>query len=166
MSVDRTVNSLGTSNRQVSQLMHDTIATWGKHTFTVCPPDTGFCDFPGVYIFAGTNEKRGRFAVYVAWAASLQDCLFEQRLWDRAARRGATHVHAMSVTTESDGRLITDALIREYGPSLNAMNEASAIFRELLDCDHRSSPANNCPLPTCDSSLVIRSSNSCSSSRS
>ena len=106
-----------------THLMHDTIATWGKHTFTVCPQDTEFCDFPGVYIFAGISAERGWFAMYVAWTESLQSCLLDHRQWDRAVGCGATHVHAMSAAAAADGQSIADALIEEFQPALNVIGE-------------------------------------------
>ena len=100
--------------------MHESIATWGQYVFTVGLPTTNFSDFPGVYVFASWSDDFGWDAVYVAWTQSLQDSLCEHWLWDKAARCGATHIHAMPVETESKGRSIANALIQEFEPWFNS----------------------------------------------
>ena len=100
--------------------MHELIATWGKHVFTVGLPDTVFCDFPGVYIFAGSKAEGEWVAEYIASTESLQHSLFQHCLWDKAVRRSATHVHVMAVTTASEGQSVAHSLIDEFEPWLNS----------------------------------------------
>lgn len=106
--------------QNVWESMYDTIATWGQYVFTVGSPGTEFCDFPGVFLFAGWNADAGWDPVYVAWTQSLQDSLYEHWLWEKAARCGATHIHAMPVQSESEGRSIANTLIEEFEPWFNS----------------------------------------------
>ena len=99
-------------------MLHAT-ATWGEYPFTVCPPGTSWSAIPAVYIFAYLGAKGRWYAIYVGWTRDLKTGLSSHPLWKEAASRGATHIHAMNVITESDMSTIKRLLIEEFQPSLN-----------------------------------------------
>ncbi|MDE2987723.1 MAG: hypothetical protein OXT70_06660 [Chloroflexota bacterium] len=95
---------------------------WDGHSFNVHTINTNWNDVGGVYIFAGkTTEGRWR-AYYIGETKSLKDRLTPiggHEKWATAKRRGATHVHARAVSTQTQRKQLEKDLISKYQPAGN-----------------------------------------------
>lgn len=92
---------------------------WLNHDLWVHPKGTNWASKPGVYVFAAKNPHGQWFPVYIGQADSLSDRIPNHERWDEAVRHGATHVHAMVVSSQVERDRIEAALIAAYQPNLN-----------------------------------------------
>ena len=99
--------------------MSNQTVTWSGYDFTVYPPSTTWNDVGGIYIFSGTNHQGKWVAYYIGQAESFQTRLPSHERWNDAVRLGATHIHAMPVSTESERQRIEAELIHNFQPQLN-----------------------------------------------
>lgn len=93
--------------------------TWSSHEFTIYNPTTSWNDVGGVYIFTGKNTQGQWVPLYIGKADSFQSRLSSHERWDEAARAGATHIHAMTVSQVATRETIEAELIRMFQPTLN-----------------------------------------------
>lgn len=92
---------------------------WSSYEFEALPPAASWKDIPGIYIFSGLNHANKWVPLYIGQASSLSDRLSGHERWAEAARRGATHIHAMAVKLQRDRDIIEQQLIHTFQPPLN-----------------------------------------------
>jgi len=92
---------------------------WGGYTFTIYSPNSNWSNTSGIYIFAGQNGNGQWVALYIGQASSFADRFSNHEKWAPAVRHGATHVHAMTASKQSDRDQIESDLIKRYQPRLN-----------------------------------------------
>lgn len=91
---------------------------WGKYNLTVCDISANWSNAPGVYIFTGLKDGHWR-PYYIGKTESFAARMPNHERWADAARTGATHVHAMVVTTATERTTIEKELIGIFQPALN-----------------------------------------------
>ncbi len=80
-------------------------------------PDTG-----GLYIFVRRRWAFFLQPLYIGKAANLRTRLFgHERWWEAWWKRGATEVHTLTVSSESERARIEEDLIRNFSPRMNDM---------------------------------------------
>lgn len=95
---------------------------WLAHTFSVYEPaTTTWSEASGVYIFAEFTA-RGWVPHYIGQATSFADRLPNHEQWGPAVRLGATHIHAMAVTSQAMRDVIERVLITHFSPTLNTQH--------------------------------------------
>ena len=98
--------------------MSDTVK-WLSYEFAVYPPDTKWNDVAGVYIFCGLNAQNQWQAVYIGQTDSFATRIPSHEQWTAAARLGATHVHALTISEAATRDAVERELIQAYQPPLN-----------------------------------------------
>lgn len=94
------------------------IVNWDGHNFTVLPERTTWNDVGGVYIFSGVRNNSW-VALYIGLTESFQNRHPNHERWEEAKRAGATHIHAIVVTSPASREAIEKALIARFQPPLN-----------------------------------------------
>ena len=95
-------------------------ALWLSHRFFVRPHDQADCDaVAGVYVFCGLNRQNQWHAYYIGKTGDLSSRLTDHPRWKEAARLGATHIHVLLVSEETERDSLESALIAKYQPPLN-----------------------------------------------
>jgi excinuclease UvrABC nuclease subunit len=94
-------------------------ALWLNYDFLICDYSTQWNNSPGIYIFAGLNERYNWVAYYVGQADNFQNRIPSHEKWELAQSHGATHVHVMEVLQESDRDMVERRLIQACQPILN-----------------------------------------------
>lgn len=96
---------------------------WLNHEFHVCEHSTNWNDVPGIYIFSGLNQQKQWASYYIGQAESFRNRLPSHEQWGAARKLGATHVHAKSVSKQSDRDNLEKQLIKVYQPPLNTQHK-------------------------------------------
>jgi hypothetical protein len=98
--------------------MNDKIK-WLDYEFTSLKPDAPWNDVGGVYIFCGVNQKNEWQSFYIGIAQSFRERFSSHEKWDKAAKLGATHIHALVEENEERRVAIEKTLIGLWKPPLN-----------------------------------------------
>ncbi len=102
-------------------------ASWLSYEFKVySPATTQWTDVAGVYIFAGLKSKKEWEAYYIGQTESFQESLTTHDQWEPAAKLGATHVHAITVTSKAVREKMERELILACQPPLNPPSKPPA----------------------------------------
>lgn len=106
------------------------VVSWAGYDFTCYDASqTDWMDLPGIYIFARVSANaRWWQAVYVGKTLSFEmrlgDAIKNHEHWPEARSLGATHVHALVVSDETQRNMIEFLLIDSYGPLMNVKNSS------------------------------------------
>lgn len=92
---------------------------WCGWTFGVYSKEGRWRDVGGIYVFAGKGRDGRWRAIYVGKTGSFQDRIPFHEKWNYAVRLGATHVHAMAVSSAVKRTEIETTLINRLNPPLN-----------------------------------------------
>lgn len=95
--------------------------SWLDAEFGVYGPSTRWNEVPGVYIFAGVNQRDEWYPLYVGQTQSLARRLGNHDKWLEARRLGATHIHARTVRDQRLRLSLERRLVLAFQPSLNAV---------------------------------------------
>lgn len=98
--------------------MNDKVS-WLTHEFSVHQHGANWSNAAGIYIFCGLNQQNQWAPLYIGQAASFLDRLPSHEQWNPARKLGATHVHAMAVSQQSQRDSIEKQLIQAFQPRLN-----------------------------------------------
>ncbi len=95
---------------------------WQGHTFSVHNHEANWADVPGIYIFSGFNQQRQQWIpLYIGQAESFKNRLSSHERWAEARKHGATHVHAMRLTQQTERNNVEKQLIQSFQPRLNTL---------------------------------------------
>ncbi len=102
-------------------------ASWLSYEFKVySPATTQWTDVAGVYIFAGLKRifaglksRKEWEAFYIGQTDSFEESLVTHEQWASAAKLGATHIHAITVSSKEDRDRMERELILACQPPLN-----------------------------------------------
>jgi excinuclease UvrABC nuclease subunit len=101
-------------------MSNNNTVNWLSWEFEYWRPEVSWADKPGVYIFAGLNQRNQWVSRYIGQALSFRDRpLSNHEMWAAAARLGATHIHARVVPRQAERDEIEKRLIQYYQPTLN-----------------------------------------------
>lgn len=93
--------------------------TWHGYRFTVHDVDVSWRSVGGIYIMASRIDAYTWRAHYVGQTNDFSTRLLGHERWPAARRAGATHVHAMVVSSEIERLMIEHELIGALQPALN-----------------------------------------------
>lgn len=100
--------------------MSNQTCRWNGVELQILAKHSNWSKSAGIYIFAGVNANQKWVALYIGQASSFADRIPNHERWEDAVKRGATHVHACIVTTQSERDSLEESLIRTFQPPLNA----------------------------------------------
>jgi hypothetical protein len=86
--------------------------------FTIYDPNTQWNKVAGLYIFA-YKENNNWSALYVGQTDDFSVRLPSHEKWDSAVRKGATHIHAVSVSLAANRDKWEEMLIGHLRPPMN-----------------------------------------------
>ncbi|MFO0823185.1 MAG: hypothetical protein U0792_08700 [Gemmataceae bacterium] len=95
--------------------------SWQSYDMIVYDPQNNITwnRVAGVYVFCGLNRNNQWVALYIGQTNCFAERMPTHERWQEAVRRGATHVHAMTVPLAANRDRIEEELIRVYQPPLN-----------------------------------------------
>jgi excinuclease UvrABC nuclease subunit len=93
---------------------------WSSYEFGVYTPTTTWNSVSGIYIFSGLDANNRWVALYIGQANSFAERLPGHERWSDAKQLGATHIHAMVVSTQEMRDKIEALLIQNFQPRLNS----------------------------------------------
>lgn len=88
--------------------------------FTVYDPNANWNRVAGLYVFAYRTDPTHWKAMYVGQSNDFSSRLPAHDRWDEAARRGATHIHALVVPLAANRDNWEEMLIQHLQPPMNA----------------------------------------------
>jgi excinuclease UvrABC nuclease subunit len=97
--------------------MNDKV-NWLNHEFTVFNPDAAWNEVGGVYIFCGSVKNQWQ-PFYIGKTDNFRTRFSSHEVWDKAAKLGATHIHAMTIPTDAARDKVEQELIKTWKPPLN-----------------------------------------------
>lgn len=107
---------------------------WNSHSFQIFLPWTTWNDVGGIYIFAKRSSPTTWTALYIGKASSFKGRLANHERLPEALRAGATHIHAMCVSTEQERARVEQELIKCFDPPLNTQyRPESSTARSLAE---------------------------------
>lgn len=89
-------------------------------TFKVYGSSTTWNKVAGLYIFAYQNGQHW-YALYVGQTDDFSSRLNSHERWDEAVRKGATHIHALSVPLAANRDRYEKMLIQHLQPRMNSV---------------------------------------------
>jgi len=88
--------------------------------FTVYEPNATWNSVAGLYIFAYRTDATHCRALYVGQTEDFSSRIPSHDRWHEAARRGATHIHALVVPLAATRDRWEEMLIQNLHPQMNA----------------------------------------------
>jgi excinuclease UvrABC nuclease subunit len=95
------------------------VVKWLSHEFNIHEHGVNWNNVSGIYIFSGHNHLKQWVPLYIGQAESFSNRIPSHEQWSPARKLGATHVHAMAVSNQSQRDEIEKQLIKAYQPRLN-----------------------------------------------
>jgi len=86
--------------------------------FSIYGSDSEWNNVPGLYIFAYQGEQYWH-PLYVGQTDDFSSRLPSHERWDEAVRKGATHIHALSVSQAAMRDTYEQLLIQNLQPAMN-----------------------------------------------
>jgi hypothetical protein len=99
-----------------------TDGTGKTYEYGVFTPDTSWNDIGTVYGFLKKNPSGTYTILYIGKAASMSDRHDDHERWKEAVKKGATHIMARVIESESVRQAEEKALIAHYKPEMNTQH--------------------------------------------
>ncbi len=93
--------------------------SWLNNEFSIHQHSANWSDTAGIYIFCGINSQNQWVPFYIGQTDSFSNRLPSHEQWEPARNLGATHVHARSVSQQSQRDNLEKQLIQSFQPRLN-----------------------------------------------